>query len=407
MKRITGHLSQKAGKWYVVINLYDADGKRHEKWRGLNLETKKGTKREATYRLNQILDQYNSENMYLFDKMSRAERERFRVAEMPVEEYLTEWLENHKPNISDFTYEGYRIMLHSRMIPFFEPMHLKVREVTGDEINAYYIHIRNNGLKGTTAQKHHTMLHLAFKSAVKRRIIPSNPVEQADRPKGEQYIASYYTADEIKQLLDVTKDDPMHMVILFAAYYGLRRSEAVGLKWTAIDFGANTISIRHKVLQDKKGVRSYDVMKTKSSYRTLPLIPFVREELLKEKARQEEMKALLSKGYNHEYDEYICVDAVGNLITPNYVSRHFQTLLKNLGMRKIRFHDLRHSCASLQLANGVPMKIIQEWLGHSDMATTANIYSHVDSESKKAGANAIALALSQETNQNGTEINKP
>ena len=370
MKPVTGHLSERRGKWYAVINLYDSEGKRHEKWRSLDLAAKKGSKTEATHRMNQILEQYNSESQYLFDNMTRAEQERIRISEMLLEEYLPLWLENHKPNISDSTYNGYRMMMESRMIPFFKPLHIRVKDVTGDEINDYYIHIRNNGLKGTTAQRHHAMLHLAFKSAVKRRIIPSNPVEQADRPKSTQFIGSYYNADEIKQLLDGTADDPLHMVILLAAYYGLRRSEAVGLKWSAIDFTANTISIKHKVLQSGSEVKGYDVMKTKSSYRTLPLIPSVVEELQREKARQAEMQRVMGRGYNHQYDEYICVDALGNLIKPNYVTQHFPVVLKQLGMRKIRYHDLRHSCASLQLANGVPMRMIQEWLGHSDMATT-------------------------------------
>lgn len=396
MKPVTGHLSERRGKWYAVINLYDSEGKRHEKWRSLDLAAKKGSKTEATHRMNQILEQYNNESQYLFDSMTRAEQERIRISEMLVEDYLPLWLENHKPNISESTYNGYRMMMESRMIPFFKPLHIRVKDVAGDEINDYYIHIRNNGLKGTTAQRHHAMLHLAFKSAVKRRIIPSNPVEQADRPKSTQFIGSYYNADEIKQLLDGTVDDPLHIVILLAAYYGLRRSEAVGLKWSAIDFTANTISIKHKVLQSGSEVKGYDVMKTKSSYRTLPLIPSVVEELRREKARQAEMQRVMGRGYNHQYDEYICVDALGNLIKPNYVTQHFPVVLKQLGMRKIRYHDLRHSCASLQLANGVPMRIIQEWLGHSDMATTANIYSHVDSESKKMSAAAIGAALADD-----------
>lgn len=393
MKRTTGHLAEKHCKWYAVINLYDGEGKRHEKWRSLDLDAKKGSKIEANHRLNQIIEQYNNESQYLFEGMTRAERERIRIAEMLVEDYLPMWLESHKPNISESSYDGYRIMIESRMIPFFKPLHLKLKEITGDEINDYYVNIHNDGLKGTTAQRHHAMLHLAFKSAVKRRIISSNPVEQADRPKSTQFIGSYYNADEIKQLLDGTVNDPMHMVILLAAYYGLRRSEAIGVKWSAIDFTANTISIKHKVLQKGDKVSGYDVMKTKSSYRTLPLIPSVMEELKREKERQSEMKPVMGRGYNHKYDEYICVDAVGNIIKPNYVTQHFPVILKQLGLRKIRFHDLRHSCDTLQLANGVPMKIIQEWLGHSDMSITANIYSHVDSESKKLSATAISTAL--------------
>ena len=119
----------------------------------------------------------------------------------------------------------------------------------------------------------------------------------------------------------------------------------------------------------------------------------MEEELLRERERQEEMKQVMRRAYNREYEEYICVDAVGNLIRPNYVTDHFQVILKQNGLRRIRFHDLRHSTASLLLSRGVPMKMIQDWLGHSDMGTTANIYSHIDSESKKASAAAIGDAL--------------
>ena len=285
--------------------------------------------------------------------------------------------------------------INVHMIPFFKPMKLKVRELTGDEINEYYAHLRAKGLKGTTCQRHHALLHLAFKSAMKRRIIPSNPVDQADRPKAQQFIGNFYNADEIKALLDCTRNDPLHIVILIAAYYGLRRSEVVGLKWSAIDFSGRTVSIKHKVLQDGSDLKGFDVMKTKSSYRTLPLIPIVEQELIAERERQAEMKRVFGMSYNRNYEEYICVDAVGELIKPNYVTDHFKVILKQNGLRKIRFHDLRHSCASLLLANGVQMKLIQEWLGHSDISTTSNVYSHVDSESKKMSAKAIEQTLAE------------
>ena len=138
-------------------------------------------------------------------------------------------------------------------------------------------------------------------------------------------------------------------------------------------------------------------MKTKSCYRTLPVIPHIEEDLLAEKARQEKMRKTMRGSYSKEYTEYICVDALGRLITPQYVSNHFQVILKENGLRKIRFHDLRHTCASLLLANNIPMKMIQDWLGHSDMATTANIYSHIDSTSKLASANAIGEVLDTTT----------
>ncbi|MBR6100986.1 MAG: site-specific integrase [Ruminococcus sp.] len=205
----------------------------------------------------------------------------------------------------------------------------------------------------------------------------------------------------MKALFDCTKNDPLHIVILIAAYYGLRRSEVVGLKWSAIDFSGRTVNIKHKVLQDGSDLKGFDVMKTKSSYRTLPLIPIVEQELIAERERQAEMKRVFGMSYNRNYEEYICVDAVGELIKPNYVTDHFKVILKQNGLRKIRFHDLRHSCASLLLANGVQMKLIQEWLGHSDISTTSNVYSHVDSESKKMSAKAIELALAENEPRKG------
>ena len=136
-----------------------------------------------------------------------------------------------------------------------------------------------------------------------------------------------------------------------------------------------------------------DVMKTKSSYRTLPLIPYVEEELKKEYEHQAEMRRMFGKSYNQQYTEYVCVDAIGRLSNLDYVSDHFQVILKRCGLKRVRFHDLRHSCASLMLANGIQMKMIQDWLGHSDMSTTANIYSHIDSTSKLGSANVIGNVL--------------
>ena len=132
---------------------------------------------------------------------------------------------------------------------------------------------------------------------------------------------------------------------------------------------------------------------SKSSRRTLPLVPVVKERLLEKKKQVEMNRKLCGNCYNTEYKEYICVDDLGKLIHPQYVTCTFPKLLAANDMRRIRFHDLRHSCASILLANEVPMKMIQEWLGHSDFSTTANIYSHLDYSSKLTSADAIVNAI--------------
>ena len=117
--------------------------------------------------------------------------------------------------------------------------------------------------------------------------------------------------------------------------------------------------------------------------------PCTKEDL----EQQKENKRICGNCYNREYDGYVFVDAMGNIFNPRNLSSNFSKLLEMNGLRHIRFHDLRHSCASLLLANDVPMKQIQEWLGHSDISTTANIYSHLDYKSKLTSANVMDNVL--------------
>jgi integrase len=244
---------------------------------------------------------------------------------------------------------------------------------------------------------YHAIFGKAFKDAVRKDYLETNPMLKVDRPKKNSFHPNFYSKDEVQQLLEVSQDDPLHLCILITAYYGLRRSEVLGLKWDAIDFEANTLEVKHIVTQasidGKKVLVQADRAKTKSSLRTLPLVPPIRDRLLELKGQQETYRRLCRSSYNPGYLGYLCVDEIGNIIRPNYVSEQFPKLLEKNGLRPIRFHDLRHSCASLLLANGVPMKQIQEWLGHSDFSTTANIYAHLDYASKLSSAQAMLEGL--------------
>lgn len=229
-------------------------------------------------------------------------------------------------------------------------------------------------------------------------MIPSNPADKVDRPKKEPFKAGFYNEEELKALFEAAKGTRLELPIVLGAFYGLRRSEVIGLKWNAIDFEKNTITIQHTFttceIDGKKLEVASDTTKTKSSCRSLPLIPVIREMLLEKQAKQKEYRRVCGKCYNKKYLDYICVDEMGNIIKPDYITAMFPKFLEKNGLRRIRFHDLRHSCASLLLKNGVPMKQIQEWMGHSDFSTTANIYAHLEFDSKSKSAQAMMDGMS-------------
>lgn len=218
-----------------------------------------------------------------------------------------------------------------------------------------------------------------------------------ERPKKERFTGSFYDAEEVTRLFEVSRGTNLELPILFGAFYGLRRSEALGLKWDAIDFENGSLTIRYTVtsvcLDGKIKLIESDTTKTKSSLRTLPLVPFMKERLLAAKVEQQNNRRLCGRSYNRKYDGYVCVNEMGNLIKLHYVTEQFSKLLDANSLRHIRFHDPRHTCASLLVAQGVDMKLIQLWLGHSDFSTTANIYAHLDYSSKLTSADAMLAGL--------------
>ena len=220
---------------------------------------------------------------------------------------------------------------------------------------------------------------------------------------------TYNNKDELEKLFEVSDKTPLSLIVRVAAYYGFRRSELIGLKWDAIDFENKMISIKHKVLNVNGKFYLSDTLKTQASNRTLPLLPEIENLLIERKEEIEKNKELFKKSYNHQYDEYVFVDDIGDLINPDIISNRFRTLLRKNHLKHIRFHDLRHSCASLLVASGVPMKNIQEWLGHSNFNTTADVYSHLDYSAKIESASAISNALSfnnQKEDKNEEEIDE-
>ena len=294
------------------------------------------------------------------------------------------------------TFSSYTQMVKGKIAPYFRNTGLTLDGIQAKHIQSFYLHELKTVSPGTVIH-YHANIHKALKYAVKMDLIPFNPADKVERPKKQRYIADYYRQEELERLLEASKDHPYSLLIQMTAFYGLRRSEALGLKWDAIDFEQGTISVKRTVtstiIDGKYQEFEQQSAKTKSSLRTLPLIGSFREYFMQVKEAQELNKQVCGNCYNYEYDGFVFVDELGERMRVEYLTNAFPKFLESHGLRRMRFHDLRHSCASLLLANGVPLKHIQEWLGHSDFTTTANIYAHLDYKSKITSARAMETGL--------------
>jgi integrase len=316
---------------------------------------------------------------------------------------MLEWLENIKPTVELTTYAGYKKHIKGRLKDYFTRLGITLYDIRAYHIQGFYNELLKSGLKGQTVRRYHANMRKALQSAVKVEIIASNPADRVDLPKSEHYIASYYNKEELETLFKKITGEVIELPILIASYYGLRRSEVLGLKWGAIDFTAKTITIKHTVsevsVDGEHSIVGKDRGKNKSSYRALPLIPYIENLLLMEKEKQEKYEERFKNTYKDK-DGYICVRADGSLIKPGYITIKFCKIIRDNKLRHIRLHDLRHSCASLLLENGVSMKEIQEWLGHSNYSITANTYAHLDKKSKEKSAEIISGIFSKSEQKN-------
>ena len=389
---VAGHLREKSGYYYAVLNYTDSLGKRKTKWISTGL-TVKGNKKRAEAILMDARRNCNPEEPKVMN------------GDILFADYMEKWLGIIKSSVAVPTFASYSTTVKKIVAPYFREKEVTLKNLTAKDIQEFYLSELER-VSPSSVIHYHANIHKALKYAVKIDLIDVNPADKVERPKKDRYVGSFYDADEVNALFEAAKGSKLELPILFGAFYGLRRSEAIGLKWDAIDFDQNTITIRHTVtscdLDGKRVLVASDTTKTKSSMRTLPLVPFMRERLLTLKEEQQENRRLCGRSYIKDYLEYVCVNEIGDLIKPHYVTESFPKLLKAKGMRQISYHDLRHSCASLLLANGVPMKQIQEWLGHSDFSTTANIYAHLDSR-----RNAQWLGLCSELKKKSQQPEKP
>ena len=393
---ITGSVQINKGYYFIVFNMYNEYGKRKPEWHSTGLKVDNNERKNNQIRkqaekiLNEELVRVNAENSFSNKLNNIAKNSKY--SNMLFCDYMLEWLENIKLKVVQSTYIGYEQVVKGRLCPYFKSKKIKLIDLRPRDIQDFINYLYNQRLKGSTIAHYTSNMNTALKEAVIAEIIPSNPMDRIESVKKEVYIPEFYTDDELIELIEVIKTQKLELPLTLGIIYGLRREEVLGLTWEAIDFNNKSITIRKTVGRGKyDGITQFlikDIPKNKSSYRTLPMFDFIADLLKKYKDKYKQNRKIFGNTYVQDYKNYICLMDNGKLVKPDYVDRTFSRILKTNGFRHIRLHDLRHSCATLLLRNGVPLPEIQKWLGHSNIITTQR-YSHLDQNDKSIPANMI------------------
>ncbi len=291
-------------------------------------------------------------------------------------EYFSSWVEFQRNFVQRSTYEAITIYFDKHITPYFGRYELE--EITPYIVQSYITYKlkdgRQDGKKGglslVSVRKHFSLLKQALDQAVIYGYITANPCAPVRVPRKKNTNANrtvMLTADEAQTVINAFEGHPLHTAVVLSLYYGLRRSEVLGLRWSAIDFDRNTLTINHTIVKNLT-IEAKDSTKSETSERTYTMPP--------------EVKRLLQEQRKNANSDYVNAWSDGRIYRPDYLTRGFQRVLKAHGLPKMRFHDLRHSTASILFDKGWQLEDVKNWLGHADIETTSNIYLHYSKQRK-------------------------
>ncbi|QWH51273.1 site-specific integrase [Bacillus mycoides] len=349
-----GHIIKRGSKYSFVLDIgpHPETGERRQRWFS-GYKTKKEAQTDLAKKITEL-------NEGTFVDPSK----------ITLKEYLIEWLEIKKMSVEKSSLSRYQSSINTHIIPSIGMVPLHKLNVM--HIQKCYQSGLNSGIANNTILFQHRVLRAALNLAVKQNIISRNPATLAVIPKTEKSSIQTWIEAEVKQFLLHSQESRYHIGYLLAITTGMRLGEVLGLRWQDVDFNNHTVTINQTLGHDNKIKTS---AKNNSSKRTIPIPLEVIEELKRRKLQINKDKLRIGPAY-HDLDLITC-NNLGKVTTRSTFTSHFNKVIENAGIKKIKFHDTRHTHATLLLKQGVHPKVVSERLGHSDISLTLRIYSHV------------------------------
>jgi integrase len=361
---------RKNGGWSAQYTVHTAEGRKRKTLYGK-------TRQEVAAKLARALS--DREGGLIFDAEG-----------LKLGEYLGRWLEDSvKGTVRNTTYERYEQITRTHIVPMLGA--IKLKALTPTHVRGLYKE-KLSSLSPRTVQYIHVTLHKALKQAVSDGLIPRNATEAVKPPQVRREEIRPLTPEQVKMLLDAASGDRLEALYVLAVHTGLRQGELLGLKWDDIDLQARTLQVRRALTTAKGGPR-LAAPKTKGSRRRVSLTRVAAQAFKGHLERQ--LEEIDRAGSLWQENGLVFASETGApLDRRDLTSRRFKPLLERAGLPHFRFHDLRHTCATLLLTQNVNPKVVSEMLGHSSIAITLDTYSHVLPNMQDSAARALEEALS-------------
>ena len=362
-------------KWSIVIELErdPATGKRQQKWHAFH-----GTKKEAETEYARLVTQVN-EGTYVED------------AKLTMADFLSGWLLGHaETKLAPKTYRSYRLYVERDIIPRIG--NLRLRRLTPPAVKAMLQTLAEEGRGARTIQYVHATLRTALSYAMEMGWIKTNPAAPISPPKPSERPMSVLDAETASELLQRLEGHPVHLPALIAIYTGMRRGEILGLAWSHVDVDSGTLYVQRSLASVKAGIPTYVAGNPRKNHRrAIAVGPTVVTALREQRQRQSELKLDLGPDYSDH--ELVVCRPDGCPWDPDTMTKTFTAALREIGVTGLRFHDLRHTHATMLMASGTPNKIVSERLGHSQIGITMNLYGHVAPGMDRPAAEAFERML--------------